>query len=518
MKKKLLFTCVLSLIAFVPTFAEFSFISILRQHTRALSLSGERENESLNFHSLSNDGNLEKSPLWKHIRTYRTKRLDEKSELHLYYPETWMSFNSQIPFGGNDGPIWQGKGLNGRMSFGFWYDSENLDIVVYPTFWYAQNQDFDTIVTTSSSGYGDYWTVFDNLQRYGDSPYYEVNAGESDLRLRFNGFSFGISNESIVIGPGQYNNILLGTNAGGFPHLDFGTDGKTELGNIGFAEIKILWGMLKESDYFDKDPDNDRGFFSGLYTAFAPKLIPGFTIGFNHQYYKPFSEIDSWDAVRAIPFVDRSNSPTDLKDMMVSLTFSWIFPESGFEFYGEWARNDNFVDWKDLYSSPEHTHGFSLGVNQVLYRSIDKVTVLTFEMTTLSQERTYEVRAAGPWYRHGWAGWKQGFTYNGQLLGASIGPGSDSQILAFSVFIPDGYWGFTAQRIARDKDYYYAIFNLADNASVYSETVLGIQRAWFLEDFALFLSLKYDRLLNYNYEYRNNKFNLRFETGISIIL
>ena len=494
--------------------AEMSFNSIIMDYERTMQLLGENEGRILNYHTYSSDlyfDKIEYGP-WRDAVIKDSIKETPPISISVLSPEIWTSWNSTTAWGGSDGALWQGKGFNSILSGGFEINNPYFSIRLYPEIWGAQNLDIDIIDTASSSGYGDYWTVFDNLQRYGDEFYYDFSWGQSDLRLYWDSFTIGFSTESIILGPGQVTNIILSNNAGGFPHFDMGTSEKINIAYLGDFEFRAIWGFLEESEFFDEDSSNDYGLISGTYLAWSPFFWDNFTIGFNHQYYKPLSEWDSWDLVRGIPFLDRSNLPGDTKDMMMSIPFNWIFPTVGFEFYGEWARNDNFGNFEDLYKSPEHTQAFTIGINQVIKQWGDKIIQLSLELSTIEQERTYEIRAAGPWYRHSWAGWTQGYTNNGQLLGASIGPGSNSQWGKLSWIKPEGQISIFMQRIAFDKDYFYQIASFED-MYYFTEFNCGVENLLFFNKFDLYSALIYTFDYNYTYVDKNDKYNLHIEIG-----
>jgi hypothetical protein len=509
MYKKAITVFVIFFISVFILYSDFNFYSINKQYERAYSLLGLIEPNTMNYYSLSSKIN---ENVLHHFSFYKKTRINSTNDLLIYYPELWISYNSFTPSGGNDGSAWQGKGFNGEISGGAGFYSKYFSITLLPLVWFSENKDYDLIETIYSSGYGDYWTSFDNLQRYGDKPYYDFSLGESDIRFKYGKFTVGISNESIIIGPGQFNNIILGNNAGGFPHIDLGTNGKIEVGDIGSFEFRYLWGLLRESEYYDNNEDNDYAFISGMYAAYAPTFIPNLSIGINHQYYKPFDKIDGFDIVRGIPFARKNNYTYDSKDVMISLAFSWLIPQVRFEFYGEWARNDNIPSMEDFLKAPEHTQGFTFGVNQILYESSNRSLMMTFEYTSLAQERTLEVRAAGPWYRHGWAGWTQGYTNNGQLLGAAIGPGSDSQTLKLFLFSSSEFWSISVQRIGHDRDYYYYVVKSDENKQPYTELDFKIERGIVYKNMQIFLAGTYAYLLNYNFE-KPEESNIHIEIG-----
>lgn len=512
------FILCLCTIACVSAFGDFSFSSIESDYYRGISLIGLSDRHDFNYRyvdGFSENTSINEGP-WAGTKTAYNLISNDSLLLHCYYPDLFISYNTARNWGGNDAISWQGRGTNLALDFGLGLSIDWLILNFHPRVYFYENSSFAIIPTVNSSGYGDYWTVFDNLQRPGDDMHIGFSLGATSLRVSHRLVSLGIGTENIIIGPGRYNNILLSQNAEGFPHVDFGTNGSISVGHIGKIEAKILWGWLKESEFFDTDPTNDYGWFSGFYASVSPEIIPNLSVGFNHQYYKPLIHWDYLDLIRGIPLIDRSNEAGDTKDMMASVTFSFLFPKAGFELYGEWARNDNFGNIEDLFKHPEHTQGYTIGVDYGFLHTPRGFLSSHLEFTSLQQERTREIRAAGPWYRHGWDGWTQGFTNKGQLIGAAIGPGSNSQTLSVSWTEKKSKTQLILQRIVHDKDYYYT--NAADpNTNVFSEFNIGIDRFQNLEWAQIFGRFVYVFYLHNNYEYQNNISNFHIEFGLRYV-
>jgi hypothetical protein len=57
------------------------------------------------------------------------------------------------------------------------------------------------------------------------------------------------------------------------------------------------------------------------------------------------------------------------------------------------------------------------------------------------------------WYTNNFI--RQGFTNNGKVLGAGIGPGSTSQMFDFSILYPKSIYGITMNRIVNNRDFYF---------------------------------------------------------------
>ena len=154
-----------------------------------------------------------------------------------------------------------------------------------------------------------------------------------------------------------------------------------------------------------------------------------------------------------------------------------------------------------------------MGINQVLKKEKKKLVVLSVEFTNLEQERTYEIRAAGPWYRHAWAGWAQGYTNNGQLIGAAIGPGSDSQWMKLSWINPKGSSAVFMQRVTHDKDYYYAIADTTE-AGVFTELNIGYEKVFFINNFDIYGRGVFASMINNNFIGGDDIYNVHLEFGI----
>ncbi|MDC7234673.1 MAG: hypothetical protein PQJ58_15685 [Spirochaetales bacterium] len=500
--------------------ADMSFRGIYDDFLYYDELAGNQDSTSLIYHSYSTDA--ARSEFDWGGRSYASPLVETSlGTLRLIDPETFFSYNTFKAWGRNDGALWQGKGFNNVTSFGMDWMNDWYSIRLYPQFWWAQNSDFDIVSTNVSSGWGDWWSGrdYDRLQRQGDEFLYAFDWGQSDIRFYWQEYvTFGFSTEEVTLGPGRQNNIMLSNNAGGFPHFDLGTYRPQEIWKLGSFEGRFFWGWLEESDYYDTNPDNDLAWFSGLAVAWAPSFVPGLSLGAVHQYYKPNQFWNALDLIAAVPIFS-SNKPgsEDDEDGMIALTFDWKFPSVGFTVYGEWANND----YTHPITSPEHTSAQVLGVSQILKEwNPGQRLVFSFEHANLAQTRTTNVRPAGPWYRHGWAGWTQGYAHKGQSPGAWIGPGSNSQWVNVSYYHNLGKIGLEYTRVCWDSDYFY---NVVINDPDYKRSTFGqfidndvsLDAVYFLGDWNLYGKASLLYTLNENWVWRENVLHFHFETGVA---
>lgn len=405
------------------------------------------------------------------INSYSSVTVYNKDNLdfQIISPDISISYNSAYPYTMNDGALWKGKGLSSQIQGGVEYISKFFQARFYPNYWVTQNSDFDLIETNYNHGeYGHYWGSLDSLQRYGDSFYHDFDLGQTDIRFNyFNYFTFGLSNENISLGSSKLNPLLLSNNASGFLHVDYGTNGilSTPYGGL---EIRFINGITEESDFYDNDSSNDKGFLNLLTFGYSPIFLNGFSIGLNILYLKPLNNVDSTDFISLFSIAKQiftdggrggsTNPGSDDKDTMASVNIDWFEPEWGIHIYMEWGRTDFGIDTSDLLRSPEHTQAFTLGFSKILNKKNNSYFLLSAEFTSIEQDKSYMTCPGGSWYRHGWSGWRQGYTNKGQNLGAAIGPGSNSQYLGLDYIINNLRFGGFIQRIAYDNDYYYNIY------------------------------------------------------------
>ena len=525
--KKPLFTIVLLFTSLIGVFATGSIYDEIHKFEDLSSGSYYLENNQQVYNTLSNDLLLSEH----YLESISSRIIDSNISLYLINPDVIVSYNSRVAHSYNDGSFWQGRGLNNKVTLGFYLKSDIFTLTVLPEFWVAENKDFDIVSTTSSGGYGDYWTVFDNLQRYGGKLYTDLNLGQTDLRfIILENFTLGLSNQNINIGPGRHNNIILGSQGAGFLHTDFGTIKPIPVLNLGSYEFRTMYGLLEESDFFDNNDSNNYGWYSGVSAGFSPSLLPHLKLGFNHYYTKPFSEFEPLDLIRHIPGVDATNSAIDLKDTVVSATFDYSIPAYGFRAYGELARNDQFSTPIGLWTEPEHTMAMTLGFTQNIYTfANNNKLIFSGEITDLQQQSTLIHRFAGPWYRHSWAGWSQGYTNRGQLLGSTIGPGSNGQIAELTYVHNKGFINLIYQRIAHDKDYYYYIYkneleeyygDIARRSPetpvrAYTEGIIGVEALYQFTSISIFGRFEIDNHFNYNNIRVDDFTNIYIKLGVN---
>jgi len=375
------------------------------------------------------------------------------TRLELLPVHTRGEYNSGYPYDRNNSALWAGRGASGIIEAGVAFRSKYLDIELRPAFAYQQNREFD-LPATEQVGRSEYsypWHQIDLPLRFGSDAYTTIDAGQSNVRLHAFGVAAGLSNQNLWWGPAIRNPILMSNSAPGFVHGYIGTDGPRAVG-IGNLELELVWGILEESDYFDDIASNNDRWLTGIVASFEPRWTPGLHIGFARSHIIVENEVGGladrlFGGYRAV----RSNSR---ENQLATVFGRYVFPESGFEAYVEWGREDHWGGIPDLIKEPDHSQGYTLGA-QKLFRRADGTWVTAFAEVTKLQGglNVRGGRGSIPFYTH--SRLSQGYTQRGQMLGAGIGPGADAQSLGIDYYGRTHRTGLLLERTRYNDNAYY---------------------------------------------------------------
>ena len=442
----------------------------------------------------------------------------------------WQSLE---PGGWHDGPAWQGRGFTTDFSAGFYLRYGILSASIRPHLIYNQNRSFGLSPYSTRSNRSDFAYPLTNIdwpQRFGNDPFWTLDLGNSYIRADYWGWTTGISNEQMRWGPSRQNALLMDSNAPGFRHFFIGTTEPKDI-YIGNLETKILWGKLIESDYFDNNTENNERYISGLNLSFTPKPTPGLTLGINRIFYEtiPPEGIPVGDLFKIFEAFTKVNSTSntntggnDQGDQLVSIYGKWTFPQSGLEIYGEWARTDHSWNWRDFFTEPEHSRGYTVGLQKTFELKNRRILSINTELTQVEASKTGVFRGFPTFYVHSRS--QQGYTNRGQILGAAIGPGSSSQYIDGSLFFGNGRVKVFAQRVAQNNDFLYEsnamlaekIQNPTNNKYWLHnvEMRFGASLLYNYKQFETGIGFTFRRELNDDYIYKNDKIHLGIEMSI----
>lgn len=477
---------------------------------------------------------------------------NQKGRIKILPIDFNINYSSHHPYNRNNGSMITNRGYQQLASAGIYFELGPLSIQLKPEIIYAENKNYEgfweghyDIVWAKRYNL---WNRIDMPERFGEREYKKTTFGQSSIRLNYKTLSLGLSSENIWWGPSIRNGIMMSNNAQGFNHITLNTRKpiKTLIGNF---EFQFVTGRLEPSGY--EPPNTDRTyagtklfvpkinqnaetgdwrFFQGYSITYSPIWIPGFHIGLNRwaqMYGSMFKGRYTWIAdanngatVGWFPIFSnflRKNDKIEPyereTDQAASGYFRWFMEDSKAEFYGEFGHNDAKMNLRDLLTDSDHSRSVTLGFRK-LFDSKRNNSQFEFhwEWTQMEQTGGRLVRNAGSWYMH--HNVRHGYTNNGEVMGAGIGPGSNSQYFSFAKLNNIKRIGLALEIIDQDNDFYYYAF----------EDSSDFRRYWKDFNFHLFfekkfkkfwgsLNMIYSRSLNYQWKLVENPSLPYYQSG-----
>lgn len=381
-------------------------------------------------------------------------------------PHVSFVHNSALPYSLNDGALWAGRGMNADVVAGARLEWWRLRLLLLPEFTVSSNDSFAIAVPdlfpavqppkkpwASPFHYGS--QSIDLPIRFGRERIERLYPGQSSLTVEAGPADVGIGTENEWWGPGMRNALLLSNNAPGFPHLFVGSRRPIET-PVGSVEARWIAGGLSDSRFFYEGSEDLIRQITLLGVVVAPRGVDGLTLGAARSVFGParswgsamtsffhvFRDVGQPDA-RALNDFTAPSGP----DQLLSFFGRWAFPKDGFEVYGEWGRAEFPKSVRDFLEMPNHTQAYVLGLQWLgdsLGLTGGQIRVQG-EVAFLQQSSTFQFRPIGSWYTSAATGY--GYTEQGQVIGAGIGPGSSSQWVAVDHMMPSWSLGGYVNRI-----------------------------------------------------------------------
>ena len=435
--------------------------------------------------------------------------INNKGNLALQIlPLSWQQqYNSTLPYGWNDGGMVPAKGFQSKFSGGIYLKAGPLTIQLQPEYVYAENKHFEY-----DTSLNEYLGGADIPFRFGEGAYSKVSWGQSSIKLNVGPVSAGISNENLWWGPGMRSSLLMSNNAKGFKHLTFHTNRPIRTA-IGSFETQIIAGKLLGSGHspLDSDPEySDWRYLSSMAISYQPRWVPGLFLGLNRSFQAYHKNINGFSGY--FPFFtpfekvkdEANDSGADEKDQLASVYARWLFPKANAEVYVEYGVNDHSYNFRDFIMSPEHSRAYIFGMRKLVPLKARKNEFLQInaEVTQMSQSADRLVRDAYAWYTHFQI--LQGYTNEGQVLGAGIGPGGNLQSVDVSWIKGIKSVGFQFERYVHNNDFYNAAIN---DLNVHSRRWVDLGFAaigtWDYKNLLVNAKLQGIQSLNYQWQLKN---------------
>lgn len=390
--------------------------------------------------------------------------INQSLKLRIYGPNWFNSYNFRYPYGKNDGALWQGVGYNTSLTAGLRLEGFGFEATLKPQITWSQNKDFNHLPGLYGFDGSYFSKEIDLVQRYGYEPLYTFSWGDSEIRYTWHTFTIGLGTQSPWVGPAFLNPMLGSNNADPYLKLDFGIR-KTAVTlpfldwYLGELEARVWLGKLTQSDYFTGTKRNDDRMVCMSSYSYSPSFVDGLTIGLNRLFMNYWETRNLSYMFRLFNFKDANGTGTDTdEDQKLSLYADWVLPDSHFEVYGEFGLDD-FTSQK--WANPFHTAIYTIGVKQLFPHSANVYGMLNLEWNDFEMSQDFQLQwPYGGYYFHNSV--TQGFTNNGQIIGAGSGYSGNSQLIKYTLYYPKGKTSVTIHRNCPDINY---ILNLAVNSS-----------------------------------------------------
>ena len=451
-----------------------------------------------------------------------------------------IEFNSNHPYNRNNGSMIPNRGYQHIISAGLFFEFGPLSIQLKPELLFAENRDFEGF-GEGPNGHNAFvwskryklWNKIDLPEKFGNNQHNEVFLGQSNIRINVKGISLGLSNENIWWGPSIRNSIMMSNNSRGFLHLTLNSSRplKTAIGNF---EWQILTGRLESSGYppgnHDSEYSNryvpkinqlgetdDWRYLQGYTITYSPRWISGFSLGFIRwvQMYSAlvkgkYTWMDgspTW--FPAFQNLFRKNDKYENYEAQTNqaagLFLRWLWKDSNAEIYAEYHHNDSKQNLRDLLLDSDHSRAVTIGLQKVFIISGNNY-LFSWEWTQMEQTASRLLRNAGSWYEHSWT--YDGYTNRGEVLGSSIGPGSNSHYFSLSKVNEKYKLGVAIEIIDHDNDFYHEAFSSAkDPRRYWKDFNFHINYNKKINNFWFASTLLFSRSLNYMWDLDDNATN-----------
>lgn len=386
----------------------------------------------------------------------------DKNKKHLFQirflPITRTAqFNSDIPHGANDAGMIPSAGMQWVFSGGVTIKVGALELQCKPSLITAQNKVFETFPTEH---YPVFWKTYyrwlntiDNPENFGWDKYKKLLTDQSAIKYSYKKLTLSYGTENRWWGPGRYNALILSNNAAGFAHAALSTNApiQTKLGNI---EFQLLSGTLQNSNTIPPDhyrydqgillykpkPQQNRNITAAT-ISFNPALAPGLFVGATTVKYG----------------YNKSASVN-----MGSLFVRYVMPKDRAEVYIEFGRNDKAPTPLNIVTESNYPRAYVAGFRKLVPINFKtKFIEIAAELTQLQLPTASLTLEGNSWYTSKKV--PHGFTNQGQLLGAHIGPGSNSQLMAISYVNGFTKLGVEFERLVHNNDFYYNAFIITND-------------------------------------------------------
>ncbi|WP_158559335.1 capsule assembly Wzi family protein [Deminuibacter soli] len=461
----------------------------------------------------------------------------DNNKVQLLPVQLTQQVNLKLPYAWNIAPMIPAKGYQALLSPGVYAQfGKHITVQVSPQLVYAANPDYlnapKEFVPVEWSTYSHWTNTIDMPEHFGGKNYVHLYPGQSSIRYNTGKISIGVSTENMWWGPGTYNALILSNNAPGFLHGTINTIKPIETG-IGSFEGQVIAGKLDNTSYpspgeyavyngaFLNDPKfNQWRYMTGMIVTWQPKWVKHLSLGIAKASYQYHSKLTSpLDFLPLQGFFGKAVTRSEKegsKASMGSLFVRYWMPSEKAEIYIEYGRGDRSLMPTGIFQDHQYPRAYVMGIRKLFDNRDGSHIQLLLELCQM-QLPTGDLTMNNPqsWYTHSYV--RQGYTQDGRVLGAGIGPGSNSQTLEVSWIKGSKKLGVKLERYLHNNDLYYYTFSyIQDYTRKWVDLSTTFNAEWNYKQFVFSGNLGFIRALDYQWQVLRTDGNEKFYRGYDV--
>ncbi|MBC8086041.1 MAG: hypothetical protein H7Z40_02150 [Phycisphaerae bacterium] len=405
--------------------------------------------------------------------------------LRAVWPRLRVAAAAGLPAAQEDGAMWSGRGASTALRAGITMNASILHLAIVPEVVTSANRPFDhepSRDTTRSSFASPYHSSaggsLDLPKRFGSESYRALTPGASAAWLSAYGVSAGWSAAPQQWGPGQRGSLLLGAASTGIPRIFLRTSAPVAT-KFGVFDAVAFLGTVTESQFFDRNTDNDFRSLSAFGLSWSPGVASRFTAGMARGVMRTSESSQPKVARAGDAFAKAGNGADELFSAFARVGR----PEDALSAWLEVGRNRPGFGLRSFLTLPYDATSYIIGTRGTANVGRSRLVVLA-EFANLEQGEDIEGREPRDFYTG--AATPQGWTQRGRTIGHWIGPGGQAQFVSLDLVFASSRVGLFVERVRRDEDALFREYLAYPNRHDVS-TEIGLRTAivWHGQEFSL---------------------------------
>lgn len=437
---------------------------------------------------------------------------------------TWLPILSKTqwvqdhPYNWNDGSMVPARGLQQLFRGGLHLQLKFAEIQFAPEVIAVQNLAINNHPADAPDVFWrDYYRFYNYIElpdRMGNAPFQQFNFGQSFLRFHYKNWSLALSKQNKWWGPTQRNALLLSNTASGFPHISIRNDApiKTKIGSF---NLELLAGILTNGEWVPPNAHlSFRGMplykyklpygrmLNGFHLNYTPKWFPNLTVGIEQMYMQYTKDMRWYNYIPVkSPIRKFPNETLAQPILMTAGYFNYEMPKAGVTLYGEVGWNLNNTTLRNWLVQPDKGYASVLGFKKIFHSPKKHYWEFWAELSQLqllTRADQFTNNVPPSWYLG--SSVRQGYTHDGQLIGAGVGPGGSSQSFEFNWKKDKKRIGIMAERRVHNNDLtVFAFTNSNDFRRFYIDFVTTLKADIPYKQWTIAPRLSYIQTNNYQW-------------------